>query len=929
MLNEFNASEIALRTAVIAMLGVNPVSQDQIREAVINFQKLFPREAVDIEKIVRNVEVCLNVLVSGVSGVLGDDIDHKEWLGVERTNISWSYWERYKYYLLNVKHLPLAVVENLEETTDAVLGRLEKPSREGQWDRRGMVVGHVQSGKTGHYTGLICKAVDSGYKLIVVLAGADNGLRAQTQLRIDEGFLGRTMGYRVGDQQGRNVGVGLLPPIFGENLNPATFTTAADDGDFKINVARGLGILPGAIPIVLVVKKNTTVLNNLYNWSKANLGSDRNGIHKIPDVPVLVIDDECDHASVNTKNTFYDFQRNQDLVEPTRINGHIRKYLNMFDRSAYVGYTATPFANIFIYHHPGKEDEKYSEDLFPRSFIICLPRSSDYMGADQVFGLQKSILQGIDEKDPLPIVREFDDLDSWISPTHKIDWKPPSGKVPKSLVDAITSFVLVCAARMSRGQTREHNSMLVHLTRFVDVQGEIKIILQRELRNIKNAICNSAAPEGRPIYAELKKLWESDFLKTTSEFNDPDLSPLSWHEIEANLRAAVEKIEVKVINGTSEDALQYFNNQELGVSVIAVGGAKLSRGLTLEGLSVSYFQRTTKMYDTLMQMGRWFGYRPGYRDLCRLFTTKELIGWYEDITMATEELYNQFDQMVLQNRTPKEFGLKVAQSPQNLLITAKVKMRNALPAKLSWEGQDPSFRFFKAQNIAGSIKATESLIRWATSNYISHPTEGKPSHLYKGCSPAGVIRFLTDFPRYPGGLGADPELLRNYIDLCVKQDELTSWSIAFISLADDSKRKTVSIEGLDIILQQRTFKNRSGDLEARSLWSGGDQSFGLSTDELHKATSLAAAAGRPCENIFYRHGRSKSHGLLVIYFLENRPPAKKNAEPNDLGEFSGFPYLPGFAVSFPSSESAPALDYRVRNDYFGERDADDDDGEDQ
>jgi hypothetical protein len=929
VLNNFNDVEIRLRTMVIAMLGLTPVSQDQIRDALIRFQELFPGQEIDTEKIVRNVEVCLNVLVGGVSGVIGDDIDHIEWLGAEKTKISWSYWDRYKYYLLNIKNLPLAVVENLEDTTDSVLGRLEKASREGQWDRRGMVVGHVQSGKTAHYTGLICKAVDSGYKLIVVLAGSDNGLRAQTQLRIDEGFLGFTMGYGVGDQQGQKIGVGLLPQMFGQNLHPASFTTAAENGDFKLNVARGMGIVPGAMPIVLVVKKNSTVLENLSNWSKAILGSDRDGVHKIPDVPVLVIDDECDYASVNTKNTLYDFERNQNLVEPTKINGHIRKYLNMFDRSAYVGYTATPFANIFIYHQPGKEDKIYGEDLFPRSFIICLPRSSDYMGADQVFGLQEAVLQGIEQKDSLPILRPFDDLSSWISPAHKIDWKPPLQEVPKSLVDAILSFVLVCAARMSRGQTHEHNSMLVHLTRFVAVQGEIKTVILRELQKIRNAIRNSAAPEGRPIYTELKKLWESDFLETTIEFNDPNLRPIPWHEIETSLRAAVEKIEVKVINGTAEDALQYFNNQALGVSVIAVGGAKLSRGLTLEGLSVSYFQRTTKMYDTLMQMGRWFGYRPGYRDFCRLSTTQELIGWYQDITMATEELYNQFEEMVLFNKTPKEFGLKVAQSPQNLLITAKVKMRNASLAKLSYRGGEASYRLIKANNVAESIKVTKNLMRWAKTNYLSHPTEGKPSYLYKECSPEGVIRFLTDFPRYPGATDADPKLLRDYIDLCVKQGELTSWSVAFVSIADSS-RKLELIEGHEIYLQKRKNHDRKNNDRGRdrfikTLWSGEDQSLGLSPAELQKATSDAAKAGKKLDGCFYRNGRDTSHGLLAIYFIETQALFEQETDPNDLGDFSGFPYVPCFALSFPASETAPALDYVVRNDYFG---TDDDDEED-
>jgi len=926
VLNDFNEAEIGLRTATIALLGVNPVSQDQIRVAVIRLQELFPGQAVDIEKIIRNVEVCMNVLVHGVSGAIGDDIDHIDWLGAEKTKISWSYWDRYKHYLLNIKNLPLAVVENLEDTTDAVLGRLENPLRGERWDRRGMVVGHVQSGKTGHYTGLICKAVDAGYKFIVVLAGSDNGLRAQTQLRIDEGFLGFTMGYGVGNQRGQKLGVGLLPQIFGQNLHPATFTTAAEKGDFKRAVAQGMGVVPGAMPIVLVVKKNSTVLENLYAWSKAILGSERDGIHKIPNVPVLVIDDECDYASVNTKNTVYEFQKNQAPVEPTKINGHIRRLLNMFDRSAYVGYTATPFANIFIYHQPGIEQKIYGEDLFPRSFIICLPRSSDYMGADQVFGLQDAVLQNIEAKDSLPIVRPFADLEDWISPAHKSDWSPPTGELPESLKNAVLSFVLVCAARMSRGQANEHNSMLVHLTRFVLVQGELKVVLENEVRKIRNAIRNSTTQEGRPIQDKLKNLWESDFLETTIEFNSPNLVSIPWSEVEKNLRAAVEKIEVKVINGTSEDALQYFNNQKLGISVIAIGGAKLSRGLTLEGLSVSYFQRTTKMYDTLMQMGRWFGYRPGYSDFCRLYTTDELIGWYQDITMATEELYNQFEQMVIYNKTPKEFGLRVAQSPQNLLVTAKVKMRNASLAKLSFAGSEASHRLIKARDVAKSITETRTLMRWVQSSYEEHPTEGGPSHLFKNCSPEGVVKFLKDFPRYPGANKADPKLLMEYIELCLKQGELTNWSIAFISTSE-KERKKASIEGLEVTLQRRKGTDRKGDRVIRTLWSPSDQKLGLSNEELQRALRAADDAGEtPPSGTHYRYGRSKTHGLLAIYFVETQTLFEdKDDKVGELGEFAEFEYLPCFAISFPESESAPAIDYVVRNDFFGEKDEDDED----
>ena len=918
MSNDLNNDEQRLRVAVLALLGQKPaVTDDEIEAAIINMQKLFNVPNVDVERLARNIEVCLNVYVGGVSGALGDDRDHIEWLLGKKSDIEWKYWDRYKHWMLYARNMPPAVVDELENTTDSVLARLESPDRVGNWDRRGMVVGHVQSGKTGHYTGLICKAVDAGYRLIVVLAGADNGLRAQTQLRVDEGFLGFTMGYGAGEQRGRQVGVGLVQEFPFEDYDPISLTKATENGDFKTATAQGLGILPGgAQPIVLVVKKNGTVLKNLYEWAKAVRGHERDGVVKISNLPILVIDDECDYASVNTKNTVYEFEQKKEKVAPTSINGWIRKILNMFDQSSYVGYTATPFANIFIYHEPGLERSEYGEDLFPRSFIICLSKSSDYMGADKVFGLRGSATRGIGHQAALPILRPFEDLDSWISPNHNTTWTPPPGPLPESLSKAILSFVLVCAARRARGQEKEHNSMLIHLSRLVNPQTEIISLIERERDIIKRAIRNSGI-EDRPIMAKLKKIWETDFLETTASFNDPNLRSVTWSEIRENLLVAVEKIEVKLVNGKSDDALSYYENQNSGVSVIAIGGAKLSRGLTLEGLSVSYFQRTTKMYDTLMQMGRWFGYRNGYVDLCRLYTTSELIGWYRDIAEATEELYYQFEEMRLINASPKEFGLKVAKSPENLLITAKVKMRNATTLKLSYEGLNPSYRTISAASIPQCDSASRSLAQWST-EFGEKDVSEDASHVFRELPPSGILKFLDEFVPYPGISTANPKLIAEYIKSCNSVQELTRWSVAFVSL-NRNKGFDVEFEGLKIKLQERSSEaNSSGDRYIGSLWSATDERLGLSTEELDKASLLKGSRIEGSgSGVEFRRGRNPDHGLLVIYLISTANLIGSDEE-ND--EFLQYEFVPTFAFSFPFSKSAPGIDYVVRNDYWSSED---------
>ena len=571
-------------------------------------------ETVELAALQREAEARVTVWQEESTG-LQDSTNHVEWLPVARGERSWDFWDRYRRFLEEMKLMPKKVVWRLDASTDQVLRQLEDPRRPGRWHREGLVVGQVQSGKTANYIGLICKAADAGYKLIVVLAGIDNGLRSQTQLRVDEGFLGFDTQYqqRYDDRGTSYLGVGAMPGA--TRLKVASLTNSAEAGDFKRAVAVNTSIPIGDYPVVLVIKKHRSILNYLRKWVVEVEGRPTgHGDQKIVrDVPILVIDDEADNASVNVAAVDED-------TRPSSVNAGIRALLESFDKAAYVGYTATPFANIYI--DPSTEHDQYGLDIFPRHFIESLPPPSNYLGPERVFGLQSADPED-DDVEPVPIIREVDDHEAWVPDRHRKDWVPPE-PLPESLRKAIRAFVLTCAARRARGQVSEHNSMLVHVTRFQDVQNLVAEQVDEELRLLRDRIRYGDQQAARPVDEELRALWERDFVLTTAWFPADQVISVSWAEVWAQARPAVEKIQVRIVNGTSRDALQYYEHRRDGLSVIAVGGNKLSRGLTLEGLSVSYYLRASKAYDTLLQMGRWFGYRPGYEDLCRLYTTPAL-----------------------------------------------------------------------------------------------------------------------------------------------------------------------------------------------------------------------------------------------------------------------------------------------------------------
>jgi hypothetical protein len=885
-------------------------------------------DTVDRDQLRRRLEADVSVFV-GDATVLEDNTNHEPWLDATRADISWRFWEAYRDW--SRRRMPTEVVTRLHHMTDDLLGRLENPKRERAWDRRGMVVGQVQSGKTSNYTGLICKAADAGYNFIVVLTGLHNSLRSQTQGRLDEGFLGLDSRFSLTGNRNRAIGVGA-----GGSRHPSAYTLTSSDerGDFAKGVAsRVAGRMDAdSSPVILVVKKNKTILNNLFEWVTSTNGQldPRTGRMIVSRFPLLVIDDEADNASVNTKNIEREFDPDGELLSeraPSEINKQIRRLLNAFERSALVSYTATPFANIFI---DGEDpSDAYGEDLFPRSFILRLPPPSNYMGPAEVFGVPAAEdPEGI-ARPGLPVLRTLEDHEAWLATGHKSDAVP--GRLPVSLKEAMRAFLLVCAARAARGQVDVHNSMLVHVTRYVAVQAQVRDQIQGELDALKDRLTYGSAANDE-LLDELRTLWVEDFEKTFARMPaDNRGTAIEWDDVVAHLPAAAGRVNVLEINGSARDALTYIDHPA-GMSVIAVGGDKLSRGLTLEGLSVSYYLRASKMYDTLMQMGRWFGYRDGYTDLVRLYTTGELQTWYRDITVANEELGAKFVEMSRVASNPHDFSLYVRTSSAGLLVTAYAKMRSGRRMDLTFSGDVVETIGFRREAAPqrDNFNAVEAFL--GLQDAAGRRSDSSSHLIWRGVRGDDVSALLEAFTTVDRATKARGRLLAQYIRSRRPHAELRDWTVVLIN--NSQAIVSIPVAGQEVGLTFRSYYKSGqdaadvvrvdGDFTVRRLGDPSHETFDLESDQKDHAERMRdrahqqaiaqaiahdvdpAKIKRPAIGPFARKVRPVGNGLLVLYMLDPQPA--ELPEP--------VAAIPAFLVSFPESPGAPTISYLVPRRYW-------------
>lgn len=743
------------------------------------------------EKLVSALEVEFETVIGVARELVGEDEGWTRWMPARKAAVEWRYWHRYRKHLERDEGFSHNVLRELERSTDSVLGFLGDPQLlTGVWDRRGLVVGLVQSGKTAHYIGVINKAVDAGYQFIVVMTGFTENLRKQTQARVENGILGYSMRMdESGDGVTRSVGVSLHGKVTSRVQSKTTL-----DVDFNKTTQKVLGgNFSYDSPEIFVIKKNIHALNSILKYvENRTQRTDAEGRSFVDGFPLLVIDDESDVGSIDTKAGVLDGSgAPEEEHDPTKINKLIRKLLTLFDQKSYIGYTATPFANVLIHDQgqsgPDPEDGRIiGPDLFPRSFIVSLEPPSTHVGPEEMFGTGDDL-----NAEGLPIIRHVKDSekgdtreDYWIPASHRKTHVPryeSRDEVPPSLRKAILSFILACSARALRGDRSKDSSMLVHVTRFKDVQECVAAQVDKALDDVQQRLQNNVAIE--TLLEEFRKLWNEDFVPTTKSIRGRDGSMYenpthAWPEVQGGLREAALSIEVRVIHGTSGVDLDYGNHPE-GLKVIAIGGDKLSRGLTLSGLCVSYFLRCSKMYDTLMQMGRWFGYRPGYLDLCRLYTTKEMSEWFRHIAVATHELRAEFKLMANLGSTPLQFGLKVL-SHDAMQVTSSVKMRHGTQMKVSFAGSAPETIDFSRQSedVKRNWNAGEVLIKGLETKL--RVTEAPPREnrvLWSGVATASVLGFLDMYEEHPAAKSVKTQRLKQYIEGENQKGRLIRWDV--------------------------------------------------------------------------------------------------------------------------------------------------------
>lgn len=683
------------------------------------------------------------------------------------------HWPALSAYLTDVKGWKDSI-ESLDDSSSEIVSLLANPA-EDKFRCRGLVVGYVQSGKTANMTAVIAKSVDAGYNLVILLGGVTNKLRAQTQRRIESDVVNRHRHLWL------------------------TYTDDSDDGDF-VKPKNGQFTMPleGGAQLA-VIKKESHRLERLLTTAKA---TSRQTLHRLK---VLIIDDECDQASINSA---------ADEEEMTKINEAIRRIIHAFPAVSYVGYTATPFANVFINPFPVRKDEL--DDLYPEDFITALPRPDGYFGTREVFG--PSGISADDEHDGdygKSMLRHIPPQEvAKLTPGGKNQYKTFAPAMTVQLEHALVWFLITCAIRRGRNQL-SHMTMLIHTSSYVAQHENMATLISAWLKG------NSA--DIRNLGGRMGMLFDQVFASETRRV--PLEYPLATGNFRTDLSSylgdVLDALEVAVENGYSDERLDFTKGQK---TYIVIGGSVLARGLTLEGLCVSFFLRTSRQYDTLLQMGRWFGFRHGYEDLPRLWTTSDLISNFRSLAQVEEEIRREIAVYKSAEVTPIDFAVKVREIP-GLAITSAAKMRHAYKTSISFDGrhlQTIRFDHRKETNWEATEIFVDALIEEMEDNV--HP------NVFFGV-PAGMVRrFLVDYSICDRHLDLNKSMLLGYLD--ENLTKLPTWNVAVMSSSSrDASVASLGRFGRVSLFSRSRLEEPTDYADIKALMSKGDILVDVPEDE--------------------------------------------------------------------------------------------------
>ncbi|MEM0134538.1 MAG: Z1 domain-containing protein [Thermoplasmatales archaeon] len=808
-----------------------------------------------------------------------------DWLqNIDRAN--WYYWPRL-LELLPLKGWSIPSTQSIDEVTDKILRQLGFPGAD-IFDVRGLVLGFIQSGKTANFTALMAKSADAGYRLFIVLSGLDKGLRRQTQMRIDRELIG------LGDAKG----VTLKVPFPPQGKQWHRLTTDDIDGDFQPGTFNQ-AVLQGPEPVILVIKKNGPVIRRVLSW----LGSA--SPNTLREIPTLVIDDEADLASVDTRGSYQVSSEElpPDYTEPSVINSLIRQLLNHFQKKAYVAYTATPFANILIPHDTF--DPRVQNDLYPKEFIVDLPKPDGYFGTEELFG--KSNPSTGETESGMDVIRIVPDED-----TMKLE----NAYVPESLENALLNFVLTGAARAQRGDSSKPCTMLIHTSHLTAAHATVEQIVRDKFNEFRNQWRYSRQKE---IRSRLEKMWETDFrevIRMVSPTND-----VNFEKIEEYITPFFESVQIRTVNSWTGDVIDY--EREPGLKAIIIGGNRLSRGLTLEGLTVSYFVRATNMYDTLMQMGRWFGFRRDYVDLTRVWTNKELSEWFSDLAFVESRLREDIRVYEDLQETPYELGMRIWQHP-SMQVTSALKRRHSRDVTLqqSYSGEvEQTFKypFDQPAELANMTDENLRLLKEFLKDIGEFQLIGN-TPIWHNIPGNTIVKFLGKFRQgeSPDKSGCSLSLISSYIMSRINNDELVNWTVGIMGLAhqDPDLGDTLWSAGNNRIHQiSRTRLRDSNSLGV--ITSPGDEKIDLSNDEMEKFEEIKRTDPKLADNVVARMCRDPQRGLLLIYPISRNSVPRIKTSKRRMPLFDGIEKefqrdLVALAVSFPHSKfMQPVLTYKT------------------
>jgi Z1 domain len=730
------------------------------------------------------------------------------------TRDSWYHWGRFETLLRASPKWEPQQVDSVAAESLKVLRHLHDPQGASRFQGRGLVVGYVQSGKTANYTAVAARAADAGYRIVIILSGIHDSLRNQTQNRLERELTGHQTGGVPRAERGREW---------------ISLTTPTED--FKEQDVR---LLQSPAPFLAVVKKNVAVLTKLDRWLKS---ADR----YLADMPILLIDDEADQASINTKSnrppdpTVGDEDANDDDLAPSRTNALIRSILTRATKASYIAYTATPFANILI--NPEAIDRRVGDDLFPKDFVIQLPRPNGYTGTEELFGVSahgRDVLRAVPDEDvkALRAPRRRKTAEIVIGQQRDV--------LPASLSDALISFCLAGGVRTLRpALAGMSHTMLVHVSARTDDQERIANAIRDQVE-----LWREAERQGQRLEPLFGAVW--DTFKAGMDA-PPDDSTV----IQASI-PVLQQLGILVLNSVTGENLEY--DEKPGRHIVAVGGNRLSRGLTLEGLTVSYFLRTASMCDTLLQMARWYGFRPGYEDLIRIWTTDGIARWFAELALVEQSMRDSIVALERAERRPDQMAIRL-RAHSDLLLTARNKAVMALIQQDSWSGEHPQTVLLPLSDPA-KLLANRAL----ADDFVSGLSPSLQCHgglLVRDVTPEAVCAFLRAYQINEDIIAFRSDQLADWIMQRSSVGELTDWSV-FLASPEGGRRATIGGHEIGLVRRKRI----------------SSESIGILTDPRHEGVDLPGGPDAyKRESGTYdadtmRAARPSTQGLLIIYPLD-------------------------------------------------------------